>query len=94
MRQPKFFLCTLLHNQQLHETQLSIVVDNKRGRSYLSLCSVATYYKLWEVVVPETCEVLSLRHWVEYQSNARYNDIENDYGTICEGICINICIYR
>ena len=27
-------------------------------------------------------EVLSLKHWVEYQSNARYNNIENDYGTI------------
>ena len=31
------------------------------------------------MLVPENLEVLSLRHWVEYQSNARYNSIENDY---------------
>ena len=34
-------------------------------------------------MVPENLKVLSLRHWVEYQyqSNARYNSIENDHGT-------------
>ena len=32
------------------------------------------------MLVPENLEVLSLRHWVEYQSNARYNSIENNYG--------------
>ena len=37
------------------------------------------------MLVPENLEVLSLRHWVEYESNARYNSIENDYGTIWEG---------
>ena len=28
-------------------------------------------------MVPENLEVLSQRHWVEYQSNARYNSIED-----------------
>ena len=27
-------------------------------------------------MVPENLEVLSQRHWVEYQSNVRYNSIE------------------
>ena len=31
------------------------------------------------MLVPENLEVLSLRHWVEYESNARYNSIEWDH---------------
>jgi len=40
------------------------------------------------MLVPENLEVLSLRHWVEYQSNARYNSIEKIMGLSERGVTV------
>ena len=50
----------------------------------MSLRSVASHvlHALGKNGPLQTCQVLSLRHWIEYQSNTRYNSIENEFGTI------------
>ena len=74
MCQPKLSLCAF-----------TIVINSKRGGALKAGVLIVMYSHVVQALgnlVPENLEILSLRHWVECESNARYKSIENDYGTI------------